>query len=105
MVVAAVARLGFMNGLALTILVGQRNLSSPALAAMVITASLSLADLPAVARLWRQRKAEVPLYLVRVLTQTAHADPTGDEHQRQARRPSSVPDPPTMANRAFTLPR
>jgi MFS superfamily sulfate permease-like transporter len=35
-----------------------RNLPSPALAAVVITASLSLADLPAVARLWRQRKAE-----------------------------------------------
>ena len=35
-----------------------RNLPSPALAAVVITASLSLADIPAVARLWRQRKAE-----------------------------------------------
>jgi high affinity sulfate transporter 1 len=35
-----------------------RNLPQPALAAVVITASLSLADIPGVARLWRQRKAE-----------------------------------------------
>ncbi len=35
-----------------------RNLPQPALAAVVITASLSLADLPATMRLWRQRKAE-----------------------------------------------
>jgi high affinity sulfate transporter 1 len=35
-----------------------RNLPQPALAAVVITASLSMADIPAVARLWRQRKAE-----------------------------------------------
>jgi len=35
-----------------------RNLPQPALAAVVITASLSLADIPATARLWRQRKAE-----------------------------------------------
>ena len=35
-----------------------RNLPSPALAAVVITASLSLADIPGTVRLWRQRKAE-----------------------------------------------
>ncbi|MGH3171733.1 MAG: SulP family inorganic anion transporter, partial [Trebonia sp.] len=35
-----------------------RNLPQPALAAVVITASLSLADIPGTARLWRQRKAE-----------------------------------------------
>jgi MFS superfamily sulfate permease-like transporter len=35
-----------------------RNLPQPALAAVVITAALSLADIPAVMRLWRQRKAE-----------------------------------------------
>ena len=35
-----------------------RNLPQPALAAVVITASLSLADIPGVMRLWRQRKAE-----------------------------------------------
>ncbi|GGL87972.1 transporter [Streptomyces fumigatiscleroticus] len=35
-----------------------RNLPQPALAAVVVTASLSLADLPGTARLWRQRKAE-----------------------------------------------
>ena len=35
-----------------------RNLPQPALAAVVITASLSLTDVPAVVRLWRQRKAE-----------------------------------------------
>jgi high affinity sulfate transporter 1 len=34
-----------------------RNLPQPALAAVVITASLSLADIPATVRLWRQRKA------------------------------------------------
>ena len=38
-----------------------RNLPQPALAAVVITASLSLADIPATARLWRQRKAECAL--------------------------------------------
>lgn len=35
-----------------------RNLPQPALAAAVITASLSLADIPGTVRLWRQRKAE-----------------------------------------------
>jgi high affinity sulfate transporter 1 len=35
-----------------------RNLPQPALAAVVITASLSLADVPGTMRLWRQRKAE-----------------------------------------------
>ncbi|MFI2041125.1 SulP family inorganic anion transporter [Streptomyces bottropensis] len=35
-----------------------RDLPQPALAAVVITASLSLADLPGTVRLWRQRRAE-----------------------------------------------
>ena len=35
-----------------------RNLPQPALAAVVITASLSLADIPGTVRLWQQRKAE-----------------------------------------------
>jgi high affinity sulfate transporter 1 len=35
-----------------------RNLPQPALAAVVITASLSLADIPATRRLWKQRKGE-----------------------------------------------
>ncbi|MFE9938823.1 SulP family inorganic anion transporter [Streptomyces hirsutus] len=35
-----------------------RNLPEPALAAVVITASLSLADIPGAVRLWRQRRAE-----------------------------------------------
>jgi MFS superfamily sulfate permease-like transporter len=38
-----------------------RNLPQPALAAVVITASLSLADIPATVRLWRQRKTEFAL--------------------------------------------
>jgi high affinity sulfate transporter 1 len=38
-----------------------RNLPQAALAAVVITASLSLADLPATARLWKQRKVEFTL--------------------------------------------
>jgi MFS superfamily sulfate permease-like transporter len=38
-----------------------RNLPQPALAAVVITASLSLADVPGVVRLWRQRKVECML--------------------------------------------
>jgi len=41
-----------------------RNLPSPALAAVVITASLSLADIPGTARLWRQRKEEFLLAIV-----------------------------------------
>ena len=38
-----------------------RNLPQPALAAVVITASLSLADLPGTMRLWQQRKTEFAL--------------------------------------------
>src|SRR6516225_8217884 len=38
-----------------------KNLPNPALAAVVITAALSLADIPATVRLWRQRKAEFAL--------------------------------------------
>jgi high affinity sulfate transporter 1 len=41
-----------------------RNLPQAALAAVVITASLSLADLPGTARLWRQRRVEFTLSLV-----------------------------------------
>jgi MFS superfamily sulfate permease-like transporter len=40
-----------------------RNLPQPALAAVVITAALSLADLPGTARLWRQRRVEFSLSL------------------------------------------
>ena len=40
-----------------------RNLPQPALAAVVITASLSLADIPGTARLWRQRRVECALSL------------------------------------------
>src|SRR3954466_14268067 len=41
-----------------------RNLPQPALAAVVITASLSLADIPGTARLWRQRRIEFSLSLI-----------------------------------------
>jgi high affinity sulfate transporter 1 len=41
-----------------------RNLPQPALAAVVITASLSLADIPATARLWRQRRVEFTLSII-----------------------------------------
>ena len=44
-----------------------RNLPSPALAAVVITASLSLADIPATVRLWRQRKTECLLSIAAFL--------------------------------------
>jgi len=44
-----------------------RNLPQPALAAVVITASLTLADIPATARLWRQRKAEFLLSIAAFL--------------------------------------
>jgi high affinity sulfate transporter 1 len=44
-----------------------RNLPQPALAAVVITASLSLADIPATARLWRQQKAEFVLSIAAFL--------------------------------------
>jgi MFS superfamily sulfate permease-like transporter len=44
-----------------------RNLPQPALAAVVITASLSLADIPATARLWRQRKMEFLLSIAAFL--------------------------------------
>ena len=44
-----------------------RNLPQPALAAVVITASLSLADIPATARLWKQRKAEFLLSIAAFL--------------------------------------
>ncbi|MGY1753475.1 SulP family inorganic anion transporter [Blastococcus sp. SYSU D01042] len=41
-----------------------RDLPQPALAAVVITASLSLADLPGMVRLWKQRRVEFSLALV-----------------------------------------
>jgi high affinity sulfate transporter 1 len=44
-----------------------RNLPQPALGAVVITAALSLADLPGTARLWRQRKAEFMLSIAAFL--------------------------------------
>jgi high affinity sulfate transporter 1 len=44
-----------------------RNLPQPALAAVVITASLSLADISGTARLWQQRKAEFLLSIAAFL--------------------------------------
>ena len=44
-----------------------RNLPQPALAAVVITASLSLADIPATVRLWKQRKTEFLLSITAFL--------------------------------------
>ena len=44
-----------------------RNLPQPALAAVVITASLSLADIPGTVRLWRQRKTEFALSIAAFL--------------------------------------
>ena len=44
-----------------------RNLPQPALAAVVITASLSLADTPGTVRLWRQRKVECLLSIAAFL--------------------------------------
>ena len=44
-----------------------KNLPQPALAAVVITASLSLADIPATVRLWRQRKVEFGLSIAAFL--------------------------------------
>jgi high affinity sulfate transporter 1 len=44
-----------------------RNLPQPTLAAVVITASLSLADIPGTARLWRQRRTEFVLSITAFL--------------------------------------
>ena len=44
-----------------------RNLPQPALAAVVITASLSLADIPGTVRLWRQRRVEFGLSIAAFL--------------------------------------
>ena len=44
-----------------------RNLPNPALAAVVITASLSLTDIPGTVRLWRQRRAEFLLTIAAFL--------------------------------------
>ena len=44
-----------------------QDLPQPALAAVVITAALSLADLPGTARLWRQRRAEFMLSIAAFL--------------------------------------
>ena len=44
-----------------------RNLPQPALAAVVITASLSLADIPGTVRLWRQRRVEFLLSIAAFL--------------------------------------
>jgi high affinity sulfate transporter 1 len=45
-----------------------RNLPQPALAAVVITASLSLADIPGMVRLWRQRRVEFLLSIAAFLS-------------------------------------
>jgi high affinity sulfate transporter 1 len=47
-----------------------KNLPQPALAAVVIAASLSLADVPGVVRLWRQRRTEAWLSLTAFLAVT-----------------------------------
>ena len=47
-----------------------KNLPQPALAAVVIAASLSLADVPAIIRLWKQRKAEAWLAVIAFLAVT-----------------------------------
>jgi MFS superfamily sulfate permease-like transporter len=44
-----------------------KNLPNPALAAVVITAALSLADIPATVRLWRQRRVEFALSIAAFL--------------------------------------
>ena len=44
-----------------------RNLPQPALAAVVITAAISLADIPGTARLWRQRRTEFTLSIAAFL--------------------------------------
>jgi hypothetical protein len=46
-----------------------RNLPQPILAAVVITASLSLADIPGTVRLWRQRKVACMLSIAAFLRQ------------------------------------
>ena len=48
-----------------------RNLPQPALAAVVITAAVSLADIPATARLWHQRRAEFLLSIAAFLAVAA----------------------------------
>jgi hypothetical protein len=50
-----------------------RNLPQPALAAVVITASLSLADILGTVRLWRQRKAECLLSIAAFLASSCSA--------------------------------
>jgi high affinity sulfate transporter 1 len=57
---------GLVGALAITLLLLVapgllRNLPQPTLAAVVITASLSLADIPGTVRLWRQRRTEFTL--------------------------------------------
>jgi high affinity sulfate transporter 1 len=54
-----------------------RNLPQPALAAIVIAASLSLANIGAVARLWKQRKTEAWLAIVAFLAVTFFGVLTG----------------------------
>ena len=54
---------GLVGALAITLMLVLvpgllRNLPQPTLAAVVIAASLSLADIPGTMRLWRQRRAE-----------------------------------------------
>ena len=43
------------------------DLPNPTLAAVVIAASLSLADMPGTVRLWRQRRIEFPLSVIAFL--------------------------------------
>ena len=68
-----------------------RNLPQPALAAVVITASLSLADIPGTVRLWRQRKTEF-FAVDRGLPRRRPARrPAGNRHRRGVVHPQRLP--------------
>ena len=68
-----------------------RNLPQPALAAIVIAASLSLANIGAVARLWKQRKTEAWLAIVAFLGGYVLRGPPWDRDRRGAVDPGRVP--------------
>ena len=68
-----------------------RNLPQPALAAVVITASLSLADIPGTVRLWRQRKAECLLSIAAFARRRPARRAARDRHRRRAVDPQRLP--------------
>ena len=75
-----------------------RNLPQPTLAAVVIAASLSLADLPGMRRLWRQRRSDFALAMTGFLGLPCWGCGTGEDNVPITRSTSPTVPPPATAS-------